>query len=191
VMQVAAYGLIAKRMDPKASISLELLGIADRWISSLDASLVREVEQLLDNFRNALPLEIVVSPADLAQRGEHCSNCPYRPSCQLYSGFVENRMAVEHSRGAFDISGELLDIDEDDDFFTVRLRLGDRSIIRIARIPGLLLSTIRHNPTGRIAAYGLRSMETRKLGSIPRNFSVIDVQHPKSSAFQAFFRLCK
>lgn len=189
VMQVAAYGLIARQLDSKAGISIELLGITDRWISSLDASLVRAVEQLLDNFRNALPLGLMVSSADLAQRGEHCSSCSYRPSCQLYCGFMEHRMAVDHSRSGFDVVGELLDVNNDDEFFTMRLRLANGSIIRISRIPGFLLSMIQRSSGGRVAGFGLRSLEVCRPGAIPQNFSVMDVQHPRNSAFQSYFRL--
>lgn len=186
LMQVAAYGVIAKQLDPKVSISLELLGISDSWAGSLDAALIRAVAQLLDDFRNALPLGVAVSPASIARSGEHCSQCSYRPSCQLYSEHVEERMAVDHMSRGFDLVGDLLDLKWEGDFAAMRLRLANGRTVRISRIPGLLLQDI----TGaRLAVYGLRALEVCKAGSTPQNFSVIDIQRPRNSAFQSFFRL--
>ena len=123
VLQLAAYGLAVRELDPSVDITLELLGKADRWIEPLDASNAQPALQLLADLRSALPRGRAIPASGLACVGEHCGPCAYRPSCPSYREYLERENVIDHGFYGFDICGTLTGIAEENGFRAMRLSL--------------------------------------------------------------------
>lgn len=187
VLQLAAYGLAVRELDPSVDITLELLGKADQWIGSLDASNAQPALQLLTDLRTALPRGKTIHAAGLACIGEHCGPCAYRPSCPSYREHLERENVIDHGFYGFDICGTLAGLAEENGFHTMRLSLPQGFAARISRVPAIVLPAGECVAGVQAVAFGIRSLEPARTGSLPQNFSVVDVQHPRNSAFQSCF----
>lgn len=187
VLQLAAYGLVIRELDPSVDITLELLGKGEQWISALEPSTVQAASQLLADLRTALPRGHSVSAADLACIGEQCASCAYRPSCPVYRERLELERVIDHGFHGFDVCGTIAGVVEENGFYAMRLSLRRGCVIRISNVPAFLIPGGASVEGRRTAAFGIRSLEQARSGSLPQNFSVVDVQHPRNSAFQAFF----
>lgn len=189
VLQLAAYGLAVRELDESVEITLELLGKGDRWIGPLDAPSVQAASQLLADLRRALPRGSAIPSASLACIGEHCGPCAYRPSCPAYREHLERETVIDHGFYGFDICGALVGVAEENGFHAMRLLLPQGFSARISRIPAILLTAGQCTAGSKATAFGIRSLEPARSGSLPQNFSVVDVQRPRNSAFQCCFQV--
>ena len=187
VLQLAAYGLAVRELDPSLDITLELLGKGDQWIGSLDAQSAQAASQVLAALRTALPRGKAIPAAGLACIGEHCGPCAYRPSCPAYRKYLMQETVIDQGFFGFDICGTLADVADENDFLAMRLLLAQDFAARISRIPAFLLPVGKYTAGARVSAFGIRSLERVPNGSFPQNFSVVDVQHPRNSGFQCCF----
>lgn len=185
VLQLAAYGLAVRELDPSVDITLELLGKGDQWIGTLDSSSVQAVSHLLGDLRTALPRGKSMPAAGLACIGEQCAPCAYRPSCPAYREKLELESVIDHGFYGFDVCGTYTGVAEENGFYAMRLSLRQGFAARISRVPAILLPAGKSVHGGQAAAFGIRSLEPARSGSLPQNFSVVDVQHPRNSAFQS------
>lgn len=189
VLQLSAYGLAVRELDPSVEITLELLGKADQWIGSFDASKALAALQLLSDLRTALPRGKAISATHLSCVGEHCGQCTYRPSCLSYREHLLREIVIDHGFYGFDVCGTLTGIAEENGFQVMRILLSQGFTARISRIPVILLQTDKCVAGFQAIAFGIRSLEPARAGSTPQNFYVVDVQHPRNTAFQACFHL--
>ena len=191
LLQVAAYGRVAKELDPAADIELELLGSSDSWTGSLDAALIAMVNGVLQKLRITLPLGMPLAAKTLSRRGPHCARCSYRSSCEEYREHLEELMAksaFDYECFGIDLVGELLEIRSESEFSVLRIHLKNGRTARISRIPTQLIP--QSCVIGRkITAYGLTLLEPRRPNAFPCNFSVIDIQTPRNSSFQFAIKL--
>lgn len=185
VLQLAAYGLAVKELDPSVDIMLELLGKGDQWIGKLDPSTVQAVSHLLADLRAALPRGRSMPTTGLAYIGEQCAQCAYRPSCPAYRAKLELEGVIDHEFYGFDVCGTCIGVVEENGLYTMRLALRQGFVVRVSCVPEILLPGDICLQGGHVAAFGIRSLEPARSGSIPQNFSVVDVQHPRNSAFQS------
>lgn len=184
VLQLAAYGLAVREIDPSVDITLELLGKGDQWIGTLDSTRAQAVSHLLGNLRTALPRGKSMPAAGLACIGEQCAPCAYRPSCPAYREKLELEGVIDHGFYGFDVCGACIGVAEENGLYTMRLALRQGFAARISCVPTILLPEDKSIQGGHAAAFGVRSLEPTRSGSIPQNFAVVDVQHPRNSAFQ-------
>lgn len=187
VLQLAAYGLAVREIDPSVDITLELLGKGDQWIGTLDSSSVQAASRLLLDLRTALPRGKSMPAAGLACIGEQCAPCAYRPSCPAYREKLELESVIDHGFYGFDVCGTCAGTAEEHGFYALRLSLRQGFVARISCIPAILLPAGKGVHAGQAAAFGLHSVDRARSGSLPQNFSVVDVQHPRNSAFQSCF----
>lgn len=185
VLQLAAYGLAVREIDPSVDITLELFGKGDQWIGTLDQSTVQAVSHLLEDLRAALPRGKSMPTAGLACIGLQCAQCAYRPSCPAYREKLELEGAIDHGVYGFDVCGTCIGAVEENGFYTMRLALRQGFAARISCVPAILLPEDKSMQGGHAAAFSVRSLEPARSGLIPQNFAVVDVQHPRNSAFQA------
>lgn len=189
VLQLAAYGLAVRELDQSVAITLELLGKGDQWIGPLDAPSAQAASQLLADLRRALPRGSEIPAVGLACIGEHCGPCAYRPSCTAYREQLERETAIDHGFYGVDICGTLAGVSEENGFYAMRLLLPQGFAARISRIPEILLAADQCAAGDKATAFGIRSLEPARRGSFPQNFAVVDVQHPRNSAFQSCFHV--
>lgn len=189
VLQLAAYGLAVRELDQSVAITLELLGKGDRWIEPLEAPSAQAASQLLADLRRALPRGSAIPAASLACIGDHCGQCAYRPSCPAYLEHLEREAMIDHGFYGFDICGTLASVAGENGFHAMRLLLPQGFVARISRIPAIVLPAAQCVVGAKAIAFGIRSLEPARRGSLPQNFSVIDVQHPRNSAFQSCFHV--
>ncbi len=189
VLQLAAYGLAVRELDPSVDITLELLGKGDQWIGTLDPSSVQAASHLLSDLRTALPRGKSIPASGLARIGETCALCAYRPSCPVYREKLELEGVIDHGFYGFDVCGTIAGVAEENGFYAIRLLLQQGFAVRISRVPAILFPWGKTIQGGQAAAFGIRSLEPARSGSLPQNFSVVDLQHPRNSAFQSCFDL--
>lgn len=185
VLQLAAYGLAVRELDPNVDITFELLGKGDRWIGRLDPLYMQAASNLLEELRITLPRGKSVPAASLASVGDHCAPCAYRPSCPAYRENLELKGVIDHGFYGFDVSGANANVAEENGLYAIRLSPRQGFAARISRVPAILLPAGRSANGDRVAAFGLRSLESARDGSLPQNFLVVDVQNPRNSAFQS------
>ena len=186
VLQLAAYGLIVKELDPSVDITLELLCKSDQWLGKLDPLTLHAASQLLVDLRTALPRGQQISADGLACIGKHCGPCAYRPSCPAYRKKLESASVIDHGFFGFDICGTDANIEEESGFYAMHLSLRTGFAARISRIPEILFPAVQCHTGSQGAAFGIRSLEPARRGTLPQNFSIVDAQHPRNSAFQSF-----
>lgn len=189
VLQLAAYGLAVREIDQSVEISLELLGKGDNWIGPLNPSIAQAALQLLAELNRALPRGNAIPASSLACIGEHCSPCAYRPSCTPYRQHLAQESVIDHGFYGFDICGTLADETEERGFRSMRLLLATGCAARISRIPAVILPAVQCISGAKVTAFGIRSLEPLRTGELPQNFSVVDLQQPRNSAFQSCFQL--
>ena len=187
VLQLAAYGLAVRELDPSVDITLELLGKGDQWIGTLDSSSAQAVSHVLRDLRTALPRGKSMPASGLACIGEQCAPCAYRPSCPAYREKLELEGVIDHGFYGFDVCGTCTDIAEENGLLAMRLSLRQGFAARISRVPAILLPAGKRVPGGQAAAFGIRSLEPARSGALSQNFAVVDAQHPRNSAFQSYF----
>jgi hypothetical protein len=187
VLQLAAYGLAVREIDPNVAITLELRGNSDRWIGTLDEPTANDARQLLAELKRVLPRGEAISVAGLSCIGAHCGQCAYRPSCPSYREHLERESMIDHGYNGFDISGSLITLTEENDFHAIRLLLAKGFPVRISSIPAILLPKVAHTLGAKVACFGIRSLGSSRLGALSQNFSVVDIQQPRNSAFQSCF----
>jgi PD-(D/E)XK nuclease superfamily len=185
VLQLAAYGLAIRELDPNVDITLELLGKGDQWIGTLDPSTVQAVSHLLGDLRAALPRGKPMPATGLACIGEQCAQCAYRPSCPPYRTKLELEGIIDHGFYGFDVCGTCIGVAQENGVYAIRLALRQGFAARISCVPAILLPGEESIQGGEAAAFGIRSLEPARSGSLPQNFSIVDVQHPRNSAFQS------
>jgi hypothetical protein len=92
---------------------------------------------------------------------------------------------IDHGFHGIDICGTHAGIAEESGFYAMRLVLRQGLTARISRIPAMFFSAGQGVAGARAAAFGIRSLETARSGSLPQNFSVVDVQYPRNSAYRS------
>lgn len=187
VLQLAAYGLAIRELDPSVDITLELLGKGDQWTGALEPPIDQTAFQLLVDLRTALPRGESVPAIGLACIGEQCATCAYRPSCPAYRERLELKSVIDHGFFGVDICGINAGFVEENGFYAMRISLRRGFAARISRVPSILLPAGQSIDGGKAAAFGIRSLEPARSGSFPQNFSVVDVQNPRNSAYQSCF----
>ncbi|EKN6393076.1 PD-(D/E)XK nuclease family protein [Yersinia enterocolitica] len=187
LLQVAAYGMMVKEWAPSVHIELELAGIFDNWTGFLDASLHERIAQILIKLNNTLPLNVPLYPQALAQSGKHCTTCISRCSCSVYRGKLQQHLQqhrFDPVHFGYDISGRLIDVDEDDGLITLRVQLDNGFTVKVFRIPTQLFPELERMVGRYLSMYGANRLGRSSEGNFPRNFYVIDTQNPNWSAFQ-------
>ena len=193
LLQLAAYGRIAHELDPGKVIKLELIGKADAWMGTFDATLKALADAALAYLHAVLPIGATFAPKDLARAGLHCAQCSYRPSCDLYSTRLQNSMSAgsfDYEASPLDIYGEVLEVcAAGEAISTIRCRVKNGNTIAVSRIPNAMLLGIEKCKGKKLRAYALGSLEAKREAAFPCNFFVLDLETPRDSAFQATLML--
>jgi hypothetical protein len=153
----------------------------------LDTPLAQAASQLLSDLRSALPRAKAIPAVELACVGEHCGPCAYRPSCTAYREHLQRETVIDHRFYGFDICGTLVSVAEENGLHEIRIMFPQGFAAYISRIPAVFLPAARYVAGSKATAFGVRSLEPARSGSLPQNFAVVDVQHPRHSAFQTSF----
>lgn len=193
LLQLAAYGRIAHDLDPGKVIKLELIGKADAWMGTFDATLKALADAALASLHAVLPIGATFAPSDLARAGRHCTQCSYRPSCDLYSMKLQHSMSAgsfDYATSPLDIYGEVLEVRAaGEGVATIRCSIKNGSTIAVSRIPNAMLPGIERCEGKKLRAYALGSLEAKREAAFPCNFFVLDPETPRDSAFQATLML--
>ena len=90
----------------------------------------------------------------------------------------------DHQHGGIDISGQLLEVENDDHLLTLKILLPDSSVVKVFRVPSGTIPEPTEITGKKIALYGLNTFSETSTEYFPRNFYVINMQDTRRSAFQ-------
>jgi hypothetical protein len=182
-LQIGAYGMLVSESFSKDSILLELIGTTSTWEGTLDFSLVHKVKNILVQLTTVMPKNIALDSTLLANTGEHCHTCAYRPSCGRY---IENFKLGSDGKAItspHDIDGLLVAIEERNDFFAIKIRTSQKITVSISGVSKLLYPKLQVGDA--ITAYSLGSFEAKGRAISPANFYMCRVDNPRLSAFES------
>lgn len=123
-MQLRLYGLLILEALPGAQVRL-LIDDGEEWPVSFEEEEVQQLSNSLQDFLEGLPEGQQALAADLADTGEECWHCPYRPVCPIYRNEAPGRWIASSNRPLGpDVWGHLLGV-EPDAGGRVRVRIQD------------------------------------------------------------------
>lgn len=189
LLQLAAYGLMVKELAPDMEIGLALKGLSESWEGTLDKKLIERVTGIIGNLNQCLPRNIALSVRELACTGIHCTHCSYRCSCPMWIDMLHTQTQPFHSihqSGGIDIFGQVIEVESDNQLFTLKMLLPDNSIAKVFRVPRSAIIEPASTTGKKIILYGLNFFNEMPVGQLPRNFYVINVQDTRKSAFQFY-----
>jgi PD-(D/E)XK nuclease superfamily len=112
-MQLRLYGLLVLESLPGAQVRL-LIDDGEEWPVSFEEAEVQQLHTSLQGFLKDLSEGKQVLAADLADTGEGCWHCPYRPACPAYRSEAPRRWIASANRPLGpDVWGHLLKVEPD------------------------------------------------------------------------------
>ncbi len=189
VLQIAAYGLIAKHATRLSSVTLELRAPDDVWFGKLNRELEEEVQQIASELNTLLPRGKKLDLQQLSRLGQHCQKCSVRASCPAYARQI--LAGEDDSAGVLsplDIAGAVTSVTFDGEAHTISLvtkRQGRRATVSgvvEAVVPQTILAGDELN------FFSLETSEIRGRGRYISNFHVWNRTSPVNSAFTCLIR---
>jgi CRISPR/Cas system-associated exonuclease Cas4 (RecB family) len=183
LLQLAAYGILAKELSGIRSVVLELRSPRAQWTQELDTALESSAHALMAEIQSVLPRNQDLEPKLLARTGAHCGSCAYRPSCSAY----RHGMVSDHVADKFvvptDLTGSVHTVTDAGALTHLRLQAQpDGRYVTLANVPKAMLATELAKGTV-LSAFGLKTAEVRGRGKFVANFHVFDPFLHRNSAF--------
>jgi len=187
VLQIASYGLMAKRASGITQVVLELRSPSDEWVHDLDAHLEAAVITAAQKAQEVLPRGKVFASAALTRLGPHCQRCSYRPACRAYSDCLS--AGDDSNTGAlspFDLTGKVTSVTQvaGASRIAVDALPDERRVVVNGLIDGVVVSGMSEGC--RFTAYGLATSEIKGRGNYIANFNAWSQGNPRRSAFDAY-----
>ncbi|HJW57577.1 MAG TPA: PD-(D/E)XK nuclease family protein [Burkholderiaceae bacterium] len=186
-LQLAAYGVLAKKVLEPQKVFLELAGASSSWQGELTADLEATVLQLVDDLRHQLPRNRGLDASRLAKPGIHCQECRSRPSCPSYVNCLRYASTGDQRLSPRDVAGDIVEAYEKGAFTSLRLRTSNGYTVSIAGIPTQFLQGAT---TGdRLAGYSLGYFDDLTSAKFAANFFIYRADNPAASAFEATLKV--
>lgn len=186
LLQIAAYGVLAKEMLGADEIALELAGPASGWCGRLSGELEATVRETVANLRARLPKQQPLQAGSLAAPGAWCQLCASRPSCPAYMQALEGGPAEQAFLSSFDVAGKITDCTAAGGFTRLRILTREGKYISLSGVPSPLYPGLK--PGTDIQGFSLGSFDVLSRAAFPANFFVFRPDNPKSSAFSSLLK---
>lgn len=189
LMQVAAYGLLVKHGLNADRVVLELIGPSSAWARSFDAGLQGWITDSVRKAADQMPRGEFFDPKRLANLGNHCLSCSYRPSCSAYKASLQRgstQWSPDQTPYSFDFLGTLDQVQPMGDMARMRFVLADGRHASIAGMPAHLWPTSA-GPGTKLEAYALGCLDVKGRAIAPTNFYVMRTDNPRLTAFSSLF----
>ncbi len=183
LMQLGAYGLMAKEKYQPNSVVLELIASGHHWSSPMDLGIEELVRESIKAMAKKIPRNMPLDTLALASIGQHCSTCCYRPSCPQYKDVLNGSVGAGLDDLSRDIAGTILNTESDGSYQTVRVKKRSGISARISGIPVALYP--RFSTGSMFIAYSLGIYDIKAKTSEPTNFFMIRPDAPRLSAFES------
>jgi RecB family exonuclease len=184
LMQLAAYGVMAKEKYRPKSVALEIIAPGQHWSAPMERGIEGPARELLATMAKDIPRNTPLDTLALSRAGPHCWNCRTRPSCQRYSDALYGASAgtslVVSNR---DIAGTVLETGGDQNYRMIRVKKRSGITARITGVPAALYPAFA---AGRpLVAYSLGVHDIQGKASEPTNFFMVQPDVPQLSAFES------
>lgn len=186
LLQVAAYGVLAKEMLGLNDIVLELVGTASEWTGTLDGELETMVRETVATLRACLPKQQPLQGGGLAASGPWCQSCASRPSCPAYMQALEGGSKEQVFLSPFDVAGKITDSVAAGCFTRLRVLTHRGKHVSLSGVPSKLYPGLE--PGTDILGFSLGSYDVLSRAAFPANFYVFRPDNPKASAFSSLLR---
>ena len=187
ILQIASYGVMAKRASGLTQVVLELRSPSDEWVHDLDGHLEASVVNAAQRAQQLLPRGKVFDSTALTRLGPHCQSCSHRPSCRAYSScLLSGEGSKTGALSPFDITGKVTSVTQVSGLSRIVLAAipDQRRVIVNGLIDGVVVSGLSEGC--KFTAYALASSEIKGKGNYIANFNAWSQSNPRRSAFDAF-----
>lgn len=187
LLQISAYGLLAKDMLGLQEVGLELAGPASGWQEMLGGRLEMMARQAIATLQARLPKLEQVHGESLAAPGSWCESCPVRPSCPVYMRALEDGSAAEGMLSPFDVAGTVTDIVSAGKFLRLRIRTHSGKRVSLSGVPAFIYPGLAQGI--KILGFSLGSYDVVARAAFPANFYIFRPENPKESAFSSLIEI--
>jgi len=184
LLQISAYGLLAKDMLGLQEVALELAGPASRWQEILGGRLETMARQAIATLQARLPKLQPVQGESLAAPGSWCESCPVRPSCPVYMRALEDGSAAEGMLSPFDVAGTVTDIVSAGEFLRLRILTHSGKRVSLSGVPSSIYPGLAQGI--KILGFSLGSYDVLARTAFPANFYIFRPDDPGASAFSSW-----
>lgn len=186
LLQVAAYGVLAKEMLGLDEVALELAGPASGWCGTLSGELEAMVREAVADLRARLPKQQPLHAGSLSASGPWCHSCASRPSCPAYMQALEGGPAEPGFLSPLDVAGKITDCVEADGFTRLRVLTHTGKHVSLNGVPLAVYPGLK--PGMDILGFSLGSFDVLSRAAFPANFFVFRPDNPKASAFSSLLK---
>jgi hypothetical protein len=183
LLQVAAYGLLARDMLSLKEIALELIGPANDWHGMLEKRLETMVRQAIATLQTRLPKLEPVRAESLAAPGASCKSCTVRPFCEVYMRALAGGSAAEDTLSPFDVAGTVTEVVAADNFFRLRILTHKGKYVSLSGVPASLYPGVTQGIKN--LGFSLGSSDVITRAAFPANFYIFKQENPRASAFSS------
>jgi hypothetical protein len=187
LLQISAYGLLAKDMLGLQEVALELVGPASEWHETLDGRLTAMAKDAVATLNTRLPKLEPVHGESLAAPGSWCKSCMVRPSCPVYMRALEGARAAEEILSPFDLAGTVAEIFAGGEFVRLRILAHNGKRVSLSGVPASIYPELA--PGLKILGFSLGSFDVLARAAFPANFYIFRPDDPKASAFGSQLRI--
>lgn len=183
LLQISAYGLMAKDMLGLKEIALELVGPASGWHEMLDGRLESMARQAIDTLQARLPKLEPVQGESVASPGSWCKSCTVRPSCPVYMRVLEGGSAAEDVVSPFDVAGTVTDVFGAGEYLRLRILTHNGRRVSLSGVPASIYPGLAQGK--KILGFSLGAFDVLTRAAYPANFYIFRPDDPKASAFSS------
>jgi CRISPR/Cas system-associated exonuclease Cas4 (RecB family) len=184
ILQIAAYGLLAKKSTGVKNVTLELRAPADLWLGNLTDELEEKVQQVSNQLKKTVPRNKPLDPLQLSTPGEHCKKCSVRSSCSAYLQRLEKWTdKTDETLSPKDVAGMVLSVNLNREALNLvcASEARDTKITITGVVSALYAQSLSVGDD--IKLFSLETTEILGRAEYVSNFHVWNSRNAKSSAF--------
>jgi len=184
ILQLAAYGLLAKNSTGVKKVTLELRAPADMWLGNLTEELEEEVQQVSNQLKKTIPRNKPLDPLQLSNPGEHCKKCNVRSSCPAYLQRLEEWADItDEVLSPKDFAGMVLSVSQEGE--ALKLVCASKQSDTKLTITGVVSTLYSRslNVGEKVKLFSLETTEILGRARYISNFHVWNSRNGKNSAF--------
>ena len=183
LLQIAAYGLLAKEMLGLDEAALELAGPASGWHGMLSGPHEIMARQAISALQVRLPKLETVQGESLAKPGSWCASCTVRPTCPAYMHALEGCLDGEDILSPVDVAGTVTEILGAGEFLRLRILTHNGKRVSLSGVPASIYPGLSQGAS--IHGFSLGSYDVLARAAFPANFYLFRPDDPKASAFSS------
>lgn len=183
LLQISAYGLLAKETLGLNEAALELAGPSSSWHGMLSGTHETMARQAIAYLQARLPKLKTVHSESLAVPGSWCASCTVRPTCPTYTQVLEGGPAAADILSPVDIAGTVTELFGTGEFLRLRILTHSGRRVSISGIPASIYPGLSKGIN--ICGFSLGSYDMLARAAFPANFYLFRPDAPKASAFSS------